>query len=104
MPAINLTNNTDLELTASSADDNATLNRYLQSLVTFKTPPSFDRISGLPVKDQHELDFPITLSAAGDGKFAVKKTSLDIELGASASLGLLQGGDETSFLAGVYVT
>src|ERR1700722_6661719 len=104
MPAINLTNNTNLNLTASSADDNATLNQYLTSLVTFKTPPSFDRIADLPVKDQHELDFPITLSACGEGKFAVEKTTLDFQLGASASLGLLQYGKETSFLSTLNVT
>ena len=63
MPTINLTNNTGLNLAASSADHNATLNRYLLSLLTFKTPPSFDPIANLLVKDQSELDFPITLSA-----------------------------------------
>jgi len=103
MPSINLTNNTDLNLTASSADDNATLNRYLTSLLTFQTPPSFDKIADLLVKDQHELDFPIELSATGEGQFAVKKTTLDIQLGASASLGLLQDSDEADFLSTVNV-
>src|ERR1035438_4737893 len=91
MPTINLTNNTGVSLSGSSADGNSTLNRYLLSLVTFKTPPSFDPIANLLVKDQQESGFPITLSATGEGKFAVKKTSLNIQLGASASLGLLQG-------------
>jgi hypothetical protein len=104
MPTINLTNNTDLNLTASSADDNATLNRYLLSLLTFKTPPSFDPIANLPVKDQKELDFPITLSAAGEGKFAVEKTVLDIAIGPEASLGLLQNDDESQFLSGLKLT
>jgi hypothetical protein len=99
MPTINLTNNTGLDLTASSADDNATLNRYLLSLLTFKTPPSFDPIANLLVKDQSELDFPIVLSATGEGKFAVEKTTLDIQLGASAFVGLKQGNNEADFLS-----
>jgi len=104
MPTINLTNNTDINLIASSADDNATLNRYLGSLLTFKTPPSFDPIAKLPVKSQSELDFPILLSATGEGKFAVDQTTLDIQLGASASLGLMQGSNEAAFLSSLNVT
>ena len=99
MPTINLTNNTGLNLTASSDDHNATLNRYLLSLLTFKTPPSFDPIANLLVKDQSELNFPIELAAAGEGKFAVEKTTLDIQLGASASIGLLQDTNEADFLS-----
>jgi hypothetical protein len=104
MPTINLTNNTDVILTASSADDNATLNRYLKSVLTFKTPPSFDTISALLVKDQHELDFPIAVSATGEGKFAIGGTTLDVQLGASASVGLLQGNDESTFLSALSLT
>jgi hypothetical protein len=99
MPTINLTNNTGLNLTASSADDNATLNRYLLSLLRFHTPPSFDPIADLLVKDQSDSDFPITLSATGEGKFAVEKTTLDVQLGASASIGLMQDSDEADFLS-----
>lgn len=99
MPTINLTNNSDLNITASSADNNATLNRYLTSGLSFKTPPSFDALANLLVKDQHQLDFPITLSATGEGKFALKKTTLDIQLGASVSIGLLQDSDESDFLS-----
>lgn len=104
MPTINLTDNTDAILTASSADDNATLNRYLESIVSFKAPPSFSTIAGLLVKDQHELDFPISLSATGEGKFAVEKTTLDIQAGATASIGLLQGADESSFFSALKTT
>jgi hypothetical protein len=50
------------------------------------------------------LDFPITLSAAAEGKFAVKKTTLDVKLGPSASIGLLQGGDESDFFAALNLT
>jgi hypothetical protein len=101
MPTINLTNNTDLNLTASSADGNAALNRYLQSMLTFKTPPSLDPIVRSLVKDQIETDFPITVSALGEGKFAVKGSILDVQIGASAALGLLQDSDESSFLSTV---
>lgn len=104
MPSINLTDNTDVILSASSADDNATLNRYLKSVLTFRTPPNFDSISGLLVKDQHELDFPLALSATGEAKFAVEKTTLDIQAGASASIGLLQGGDESAFFSALKLT
>lgn len=104
MPAINLTNNTDLNLTATSADDNATLNRYLESLITFKTPPSLDPIANLLVKDQNELAFPIALSATGEGKFAVEKTTLDVQIGASAALGLMQDINEATFLSDLQIS
>lgn len=103
MPTINLTNNTNLNLTALSADNNATLNRYLASLITFKTPPSLDPIVSLLVKDQRALDFPVTVSATGEGKFAVEKTSLDVQLGASGSIGLLQGSGVSRFLSSVNI-
>ena len=104
MPAINLTNNTGLNLTATSADDNATLNRYLLSLLTLKTPPSFDAVANQLIKDQNELAFPITLSAVGQGKFAVEKTMLEVQLGPSAKIGLLQGDNEAYFLSQLKVT
>jgi hypothetical protein len=104
VPTINLTNNTDLNLAGSSADDNATLNRYLKGILTFQTPPSFDSISNLLVKDQQELAFPITLSATGKGNFAVEQTTLTIQLGASASIGLLQHSDESDFFSSLNFT
>lgn len=103
MPTINLTNNSDVNITAASADNNATLNRYLTSVVTFTTPPSFDALAKLLVKDQHELDFPITLNGTGEGKFALQKTALDIQLGALVSIGLLQDSDESDFLSALNV-
>lgn len=102
MPTINLTNNTDLNVSGGSADDNATLNRYLTSGLTFKTPPSFDAIAKIPVKGQSELGFPITLSAAGEGKFALEKTALNVQLGASALVGLVVDG-EAYFLSEIQV-
>ena len=104
MPTVNLTNNTDVILTATSADDDSTLNRYLESALTFRAPATFDSISGLLVKDQHELDFPITLAATGEGKFAIEKTTFDVQLGASASIGLLQGSDESDFFSALKST
>jgi hypothetical protein len=103
MAAINLTNNTDINLNISGVEDSATLNKYLDSVLTFKTPPNLDPIINVLVKDQHELDFPITCSATGEGKFAVEKTTLDVQLGASASIGLLQDSDESVFLSGAKV-
>ena len=43
MPAINLTNNTTLNVAASSEDANATLIRYLLSVLTFTTPRQMNR-------------------------------------------------------------
>ena len=98
MPAINLTNNTNLNFNALSADHNATLNRYLTSAITLLMPASFGAPANQLVKDQSELGFPITLSAGGEGKFALKKTTLDVQLGASASIGLIKAG-EADFLS-----
>ncbi len=99
MPTINLTNNTDVILTASTSDANASLSRYLKNDLTFKTPPSLASIAEVLVKDQTASAYPVTLSATAEGKFAVEKTTLDVQLGAPASIGLLQGGDESACLA-----
>lgn len=103
MPTIQLTGTTGLNFNISSDDANATLNRYLLSTLSFTAPPSLDPIAKLLVKDQHELDFPITLTAGGQGNFAVEGTTLGVQLGASASLGLLQGADASAFLSLVSV-
>jgi hypothetical protein len=103
MPTINITSNTGIDLTASCPDPGATLNRYLKNLLTFKAPPSFDPLSNLLVKDQLEKNFPISVSATGEGTFAVEKTTLAVQLGASASVGLLQGEDEAAFLSSLEV-
>ena len=103
MPTISLSNNTNLNFTASSADNNATLNRYLKSVLTFRTPPSFDPIANLLVKDQSELDFPITLSAAAEGTFAIKNTTLRIQAGASASIGFVESDSESGFLSSLEI-
>ena len=97
MPTINLTNNTGLDVTASSADGNATLNRYLKNPLSFVTPAGLTAIAAQHVGDLDPTAFPITASATGQGTFAVEGTSLSVQLGASASIGLLKGSDATSF-------
>jgi len=98
MPTITLTNNTTLNIAASSADDNGTLNRYLKDPLKFVTPAGFDAIAGQKVADVDPAPFPLTATATGEGKFAVEKTTLDVKLNASASLGLLKADDQSDFL------
>jgi hypothetical protein len=98
MPTITLTNNTTLNIAASSADDNGTLNRYLKDPLKFVTPAGFDAIAGQKVADVDPAPFPLTATATGEGKFAVEKTTLDVQLNASASLGLLKADDQSDFL------
>jgi hypothetical protein len=98
MPTIQLTNNTTLNITASSADGNATLNRYLKNPLTFLTPKSFDSIANEKVADLDANAFPIALNASGTGKFAVEGTTLGVTLGASGSLGLLKGDSQKDCL------
>jgi hypothetical protein len=98
MPTINLTNNTTLNIDASAADGTATLNKYLQSPLKFLTPAGLDSIADQQVGSVDPATFPLTASATGAGKFAVKGTSLSVKLGATASLGLLKGDNKKSFL------
>jgi hypothetical protein len=99
MPTIQLTNNTTLNITASSADKNATLNRYLKNPLTFLTPAGFDAIVDKKVGDLNASTFPITANANGAGQFAVEGTSLNVQIGTTASLGLLTGDSKADFLA-----
>jgi hypothetical protein len=104
MPTIQLTNNTTLDITASSADDNATLNRYLTNPLSYTTPAGLTAIAGQKVGDLDPTAFPITASATGQGQFAVEGTSLSVQLGASASIGLLKGADAANFFCSVQWT
>ena len=104
MPGIQLTNNTTLNITASSADGNATLNRYLTNPLSFITPAALNAIAGTKVGDLDPTAFPIAASAAGEGQFAVEGTSLDVQLGASASVGLLTGDKAADFFSSVQWT
>jgi len=104
MPSIQLTNNTTLNFTASSADSNATLNRYLTNPLSFITPAGLNAIAGMKVGDLDPTAFPFAASAAGGGQFAVEGTSLNVQLGASASVGLLTGDDAADFFSSVQWT
>jgi hypothetical protein len=97
MPSINLTNNTTLNITASSADGKATLNKYLTHPLTFLTPAGWNTIVKSEVKDLDKAAFPLMASAAGAGAFDLKGTSLALEAGASVSIGLLTGDDASDF-------
>ncbi len=103
MPTINLTNNTTLQITASTADGNATLNRYLTHPLTFLTPAGFDAIADQKIGAVDATPFPLTASATGAGTFALEKTSLNVQLGASAAIGLLKGSDISDFLGALQV-
>jgi hypothetical protein len=98
MPTINLTNNADLDLTASSDDKNATLNRYLKSVLTFRTRPDFDRIIDQPFNAVDPAPFPVSLTATGTANFAVEKTTLTVQPQVSATLGLLKDEAKFNFL------
>jgi hypothetical protein len=104
MPAINLTDNTTLNIDASSADGNATLNKYLTHPLTFLTPRGLDAIAKREVKDLDKRAFPLNASASGAGTFAVEETSLSIAAGASVSIGLLAGDDASDFFGSLHWT
>lgn len=97
MPTIQLTNNTTLNITASAADVNATLNRYLKNPLVFLTPAGWDAILAAKVGDLSPASFPLTATAKLAGRFAVEENSLNVQLGASASLGLLTTQDKDAF-------
>ena len=104
MPTVQLTDNTTLNITASSADENATLNRYLTNPLTLIAPGSLNAIAEQKVGDLDPSAFPIALSAAGGATFAVEGTSLGVQLGASASIALLTGARAASFFSSVQWT
>jgi hypothetical protein len=104
MPTIGLTDNATLNVIVSSADGNATLNRYLTNPLSFITAAGSTAIAGQKVGDLDPTAFPITASASGDGKFAVEGTSLEVQPGASASVGLLTGAAAAGFLSSVQWT
>jgi hypothetical protein len=104
MPTIKLTNNTTLTITASSADENATLNHYLKNPLVFLAPAGFETIAGKKVGDLDPAVFPLTAAVTGGGRFAVKEASLDVQLNASASLGLLTGADKDDFFSSLQIS
>ena len=98
MPTIQLTNNAALNLSASSSDGNATLNRYLTHPLTFITPAGFDSIVNQKVAGLDPIAFPFTAKAAATSAFAVEGTSLSIEPGISVTLGLFKGDDKAELV------
>lgn len=103
MPTINLTNNTNLDLNASFPDNSGTLKQYLKQDLRLVAPDGFETVAAQPVKATDVSSFPIQLSPAGSGKFAVEKTTLTVQQGASASIGLLKGDDVKTMLTSVQI-
>jgi hypothetical protein len=96
-------NNTTLNISATSSDGNATLNRYLKNPLVFLTPSGFEGIADTKIGGLDPAAFPLTAAATGAGQFAVKGSTLDVQLGASASLGLLTGADMSDFLSALEI-
>ncbi len=103
MPTIQLTNNAALNFTASAADHNATINRYLKSPLVFLAPSSLDALVGKRVVDLDPAPFPLIATASGKGQFDVEETCFNIQLNASASLGLLTRDDKDDFLSSLQI-
>ncbi len=97
MPSISITNNTTLNIVATSADTNATLNRYLINDLKFLVLGKPGLTANSLVADLDPNGFPLTAGATGASSFALKGTSLDVSVDASASLGLLKGDDMMDF-------
>ncbi len=97
MPNISITNNTTLDIVAASADGNATLNRYLSHDLKFLLRGKSGLTADSAVGDLDPNGFPLTSGATVGSSFALKGTSLDVSVDASASLGLLTGDDLTDF-------
>jgi len=98
MPKITLTNNAAINIDVTSADGNATLNKYLKSALTLKPAEALDGILNQPVKDLNPSGFPITLTTTGSASFAVKQTTLGVSLDLSGAIGLAQKDDKDGFL------
>lgn len=92
MSSIQITNNAKLDITATSADGNATLNRYLKGPLTFVTPAGIESLIDTKVSDVDLKAFPVQANATGAGQFAVAGTALNVHEGASTTLRLLRGG------------
>jgi hypothetical protein len=104
MPTIQLTNNTTLNIAAASADANATLNRYLSQPLSFLTPAGFETIAATTVGEVDPDAFPVTAGATAEGKFPVEGTTLDVQPGASASIGLLTADNASDFFSSLQWT
>ena len=98
MPVIQITNNSALNLTASSDDNNAAINRYLKNVLTLKAPVSLDALVKLKVADLDTVTFPVNLGASESTQFAAGQAALTVRGGTSASIGLLGKDDARAFL------
>lgn len=103
MPNIQLTDNTTLNITASAADKNATLNRYLKNPLVFLAPGALQAVVDKTVADLDPTPFPLTATATGNGQFAVEGTTLGVQMGCSASLGLLTSDDKDDYLSSLRI-
>jgi len=104
MATIQLTDKTALDINASCGDIGATLNRYLKNPLSFRASAGLSAIAERKVADIDPNAFPITAHAAGEGQFAVEGTSLYVQVGASASIGLLTGANAADFFSSVQWT
>jgi hypothetical protein len=91
MAEIHLTDNTTLTLTGSSADNNATLKRYLTESCRFITPEGFAALARQSVETVEPAAFPCQCSATGAGKFTLEGTTLTAKGGVSAKIGVAKG-------------
>src|SRR5579871_793338 len=99
MPTIQLTNNTQLDITASTADKGATLNRYLKNPLVFTTPAGFESVAGTKIADADANAFPVTVTAAGSAGCAAEGPVLTVQAGATASVGLLKDNGKSDVFA-----
>ncbi len=99
MGTIQLTDDTSLNITASSGSSGATLNKYLKdSIVLLLSKREFANPADVTVGQLDENIFPLTASAKADATFAVETAKFDVKPGASASLDLLKNDKADDFL------
>lgn len=101
VPVIQITNNSALDLTASTDDKNAAINRYLKDVLTLKAPVSVDALVKLKISDLDPVTFPVNLAASENTQFAAGQSTLTVQGGASATIGLLGKDDAGAFLDGL---
>ena len=97
MPTIKLTNNATLDISASAENQSATLNRYLQDALTFRTSAKFD-LSPQSLLQSITGSFPASFNATGNGSFVLGATKLGLQPSEVATLNLLKGDGKSDFL------
>jgi hypothetical protein len=101
MPEIQLTNNSTLNITASAPGGSATLNRYLKNPMVLLTRAGWDALVATKVGDLTPASFPLTATARGAAKFAVKESALSVRAGAVATVRLLRGKEKDELWASI---